>query len=58
MLTGRGTSYKHAQELCNSKGLTVFEPRDATINKLVYEKARDHYRKYWLGMRRDSPETA
>ena len=57
MLVGDGTSFDHAQEICKSKDLMLFEPRDATLNYRIYEKAKDRYGWYWLNIRRDSPET-
>ena len=50
-----GTSMQRAQELCNEKGMQLFEPRDATINHMVWEKARENYplvRGYWLNIKR------
>ena len=57
LLVGQGTTYQHAHEICKSKGLALFQPRDATINRMVYEKAKEHYGEYWLGIRRDNPQT-
>ena len=57
MLAGDGTSFDHAQAICKSKDLMLFEPRDATLNYRIYEKAKDRYGWYWLNIRRDSPET-
>ena len=43
-----------AQELCSKAGLKIFEPRDATINILVWEKAQEYLypmsNGYWLNM--------
>ena len=54
-----GTSMQRAQELCNEKGMQLFEPRDATINHMVWEKARKNYpwvRGYWLNIKRRTEE--
>ena len=55
-----GTTMTHAKEICNSKGMELFEPRDATTNHVVWEKARGYFRwssGYWLNVRRVNPQT-
>ena len=54
-----GVTMERAQERCNEKGMHLFEPRDTTINHMVWEKAREHYpwvRGYWLNINRRSVE--
>ena len=46
---------ERAQELCSEKGMQLFEPRDATINQMVWDKARENYpwvTGYWLNIKR------
>ena len=55
-----GTGYKKANEICKEKGMMLFEPRDATINHMVWEKARESYpmlQNYWLNVVRSAIET-
>ena len=50
-----GTTMERAQELCSEKGMQLFEPRDATINQMVWDKAREKYpwvTGYWLNIKR------
>ena len=55
-----GTSMTHAIEICNSRGMELFEPRDSTINNDVWKKARGYYKwswGYWLNVRGVDPKT-
>ena len=55
-----GTTRMHAREICNSRGMELFEPRDSTVNHVVWKKARGFHRwswGYWLNVRRVDPET-
>ena len=51
-----GTQMDRAQELCNKVGMKIFEPRDATTNSLVWEKAQEYLypmsNGYWLNIKR------
>ena len=54
-----GTGYKRADAICKEKGMMLFEPRDATINHMVWEKARESYpmlQNYWLNVVRSAIE--
>ena len=55
-----GTGSKQAHELCRERGMMLFEPRDATINHMVWEKARENYPMsagYWINVMRSTTET-
>ena len=54
-----GTGNERAREICKEKGMMLFEPRDATINHMVWEKARESYPLsggYWLNVVRSATE--
>ena len=50
-----GTGYERANEICQDKGMRLFEPRDAMINHMVWEKSKESYsmsQRYWLNVLR------
>ena len=52
-----GATMSEAQMICLEKGMALFEPKDATINYLVWEKARENYQLewgYWLNVKKEN----
>ena len=45
---------ERARQICADKGMVVVEPRDATVNRRVWEGSRGPY---WLNVGRDNPKT-
>ena len=45
---------ERAKQICEDKGMVVAEPRDATMNRRVWERSRGPY---WLNIGRDNPYT-
>ena len=51
-----GVTMKRAQEICDGKGMMLFEPRDASINRKVWQAMKnDGTGMYWVNLRRDDP---
>ena len=51
-----GVTMKRAQEICTEKGMMLFEPRDATINRKVWQAMKTAGTgMYWLNLRREDP---
>ena len=49
-----GVTMERAKQICADKGMVVAEPRDATMNRRVWEGSRGPY---WLNIGRDNPYT-
>ena len=47
---------KGAVDICENKGMMVFEPRDATINRKVWQALKNDGL-YWLNLKRKNPES-